>query len=116
MIAFSDAGPAAMFDCDCDVQSLINELAGLLDDWSVRFSAMVQIAAGFETETRLVIDGAPRHSLSWEDDGRWLGSHGEAIVALDDSEHTISVEMRSSTAAQTASIKEIALVARMLKQ
>jgi hypothetical protein len=149
MIAWDHEGAAALFEETANMQTLICNLAALLErphiydatgttedanawkevcsktwtprasgtyDWSVRFSGMVQIAAGFESETRLVIDGSYYHTLSWEDDGRWLGCHGEAIVALDDSEHTVAVEMRSSTIAQTASIKEVALVARLLAQ
>jgi hypothetical protein len=149
MVWFSNEGAAALFGCECDVQSLIHDLAGLLEkphaysaagitedahvwvvaisktwtprlpgtnDWDIRFSAMVQVAAGFETETRLVVDGAYYHELSWEDDGRWLGSHGEVILPLDQSPHTIAVEMRSSTIAMEASIKEISLVAMVLAE
>jgi hypothetical protein len=82
------------------------------NDWAIRFDCLVRNAAGFGVWSRLLIDGAPYAEGFNEDGGDWLHESGATRIPLNQTSHTIKLQVKSSTPAQTASAKEVFVVAK----
>lgn len=81
--------------------------------WVIRFDASTTAPATFSAITRLDVDGTPYSERHHENGGNWIGASGVVRLQLNQSSHTMKVQLKTSSAAQTASIKEVLLQARM---
>jgi hypothetical protein len=84
------------------------------NNWEISFDASVTAPATFSAISRLEIDGTPYAEHYNENGGNWIGASGGVIVSLNKSAHTIKVQVKTSSAPQTASMKEIIVRARLV--